>query len=139
MTALSAEPGIVLDAQRDSREEVIALVEHLGLIDECVAKALFDGGHGRASTPSIRSLAGAEPLLERGEPALQVGLHRVPGDPHGLGDLVDPKILVVAEHEGAALAVREIAQCGDHLMLVLAQLDLVLGRRSLIVEREVMA
>ena len=47
--ALPTKRAIVFDAERDPCEQVLALVERVGLVEERVAEALLDRGHAVTS------------------------------------------------------------------------------------------
>ena len=56
-TALPAKSTVVVDAERHPREEVVALVETVGLVDERLPEALLDGGHDVTAAESTGSVA----------------------------------------------------------------------------------
>ena len=61
------------------------------------------------------------------------------GDAEHVGDVVDAELLVVAQHEAVALAVREVAQGVDDLALVVAQHELVNVRDAFLGARQTVA
>ena len=77
-----SQATVLFDAELDAREQVVALVERVGGLEEGVAQPLLDGSHAvRSCVGGCQTLArgSSEPRwsFECGETALEMGLHRV--------------------------------------------------------------
>ena len=120
---LAAEPAVVVDAERDAGEEVGALVDGAAPSTQGVAAA----GPRASLIRATRSVPGAD--SRAASPRCRWVFTELREMPERRGDVVDAELVVVAQHEAVALAVGQVAQRVEDLALVVAQDELVLGRR----------